>query len=368
MSRISSVIREDASRIVARLGSALEPLAGTTLLVTGACGFLGSYVLDALASANDTLLARPCRVVGLDNFQSGLPERVAHLRGRDDIFLQDHDLRRPYVTDTAVDWVVHAASLASPVFYRRFPLETIDVNVLGARHVLDVARARQSRGVVVLSSSEIYGDPDAAHIPTAEDYRGYVSCTGPRACYDESKRLAETLCWVYHQEHRTPVKIVRPFNVYGPGQRLDDGRIVPDLMRAALERRPLVLFSDGKATRSFCYVTDAVVSILGLLVSSADGEAVNVGNDAEEIAMRDLAARVSEVAGPPSLPVDLRVHADPQYVIDSPRRRCPDVSKLRRLVGWQPEVDLTSGLARTLRSYRELRALAAGPDAPRTPS
>lgn len=353
MSRASSIVREDAQHLARTLSRTLQPLSGATVLVTGASGFLCSYLLDVVAAANDQGLG--CRAIGLDNFQSSLPERLEHLAGRRDIEIVQHDMRQPYEPSGPVEYIVHGASIASPTFYRRFPLETIDVNVNGTRHLLELARRGTARSLLVMSTSEIYGDPDTAHIPTAEDYRGSVSCTGPRACYDESKRLAETLCWNYFNLFKTPVKVVRPFNVYGPGQRLDDARIMPDLMSAALERRPIVLYSDGRATRSLCYVRDAVAAVLHVLMTGADGEPYNIGNDAEEVTMRDLASRMSEVAGPPALPVEFKVSADPHYTVDSPQRRCPDLSKLRALAPWQPEVGLTEGLARTLRSYRELR-------------
>ena len=355
MSRVTSIIREDAKHLVSRLAGQLDPLAGTTMLVTGAGGFLCSGLLDFVTALNDAGAGPPCRAIGLDNFQSGLPERVEHLEDRPDVRFVTHDLRQPFDPGEPVDWIVHGASIASPVFYRRFPLETIDVNVSGTRHMLDLAR-RGARSVLVLSTSEIYGDPDPAWIPTPEEYRGYVSCTGPRACYDESKRLAETLATTYFALHRTPVKIIRPFNVYGPGQRIDDGRIVPDLMQAALKRQPIVLYSDGRATRSLCYVRDAVAAMLCLLLSDHDGEAFNVGNDEEEIAMGALAERMADVAAPPRLAVEYRVSADHHYTTDSPQRRCPNLDKLRRATGWQPEVRLDDGLRRTLQSYRELEA------------
>jgi dTDP-glucose 4,6-dehydratase/UDP-glucuronate decarboxylase len=352
------VVREDAERIVAALGSLLDPLAGSTLLVTGAAGFLCSYFLDAIVAANDAGLRPACRVIGLDNFQSSLPERLEHLRGRPDIELVRHDMRLRWNPPSGVDRIIHGASIASPTFYRRFPLETIDVNVDGTRHLLELARTTDVTSLLVISTSEIYGDPDPAHIPTSEDYRGYVSCVGPRACYDESKRLAETLCWTYAHLHAVPVKVVRPFNVYGPGQRLDDARIVPDMVAAALDRRPLILHSDGRATRSFCYVSDAIAGMLHVLLSRANGQAFNVGNDAEEISMADFAARVRVAAGPPPVPVEFRPSADSNYLVDSPQRRCPNLAKLRALASWQPQVGLDEGLARTLRSYRELRAQA----------
>jgi UDP-glucuronate decarboxylase len=354
MAKFSSVIQEDARLVVAQMGPALQPLAGKTILVTGAAGFLCSYLVDVLVAASETL-PEPCRIIALDNFQSSVPDRVAHLAGHPNVQSIAHDIRQPFVPDGPVDYILHGASIASPMFYRKFPLETIDANVTGTRLMLDLARATSARSIIVMSTSEIYGNPDPARIPTDETYNGDVSCTGPRACYDESKRLAETLCQAYFQLYRTPVKVIRPFNVYGPGQRLDDARIIPDLMTAAVHRTPLVLFSDGRATRSFCYVRDAIAGILYVLLSDADGEPFNVGND-EEISIRDLAARMIDVAGPPDLSIEFRVSEDAQYTVDNPQRRRPVLTKLKSLAPWTPSVPLTEGLARTLRSYRELHS------------
>ncbi len=352
LARVTPVIREDADQIVREMAGALLGLASTTLVVTGAGGFLCSYLVDVVAALNDSGRQAPCRIIAVDNFRSGVPERAEHWRGRPDVRLVAHDVCRPLELDEPVDWIVHGASIASPSFYRRFPLETIDVNVNGTRHMLELAR-RGARGMLHLSSSEVYGDPEPAAVPIAEEYRGNVSCTGPRACYDESKRLGETLCATYFRLYGTPVKIVRPFNVYGPGQRLDDRRVVPDLVAAALRREPLVLHSDGRATRAFCYVRDAVAGMLHVLLSDAGGECFNVGNDREEVSIRRLAELVREVAGPPPLPIVHRASADPDYLADNPQRRRPDLTKMRSRFPWRPRVGLVEGLGRTLRSYRE---------------
>jgi dTDP-glucose 4,6-dehydratase/UDP-glucuronate decarboxylase len=219
--------------------------------------------------------------------------------------------------------------------------------------MLELARRDHARGMLYLSTSEIYGDPDPAFIPTAEEYRGNVSCVGPRACYDESKRLGETLCVTYHRLHGTPVKIVRPFNVYGPGQRLDDGRIIPDLMQAALSRKPLVLYSDGRASRAFCYISDAIAAMWHVLLSEAQGEIFNVGDDRIEVSIRGLAEELRRVAGPPWLEIQHRVSEDADYLTDNPQRRCPDLTKLRSRFAWRSAVSLKEGLLRTLRSYQE---------------
>ena len=278
-------------------------------------------------------------------------ERLAGFEGRPDIRFLQHDVSLPVELDEQADYIVHGASIASPTWYRRFPLETIDANVGGTRNLLELARRDRAAGFLYLSSSEIYGDPPPERVPTTEDYWGNVSCTGPRAPYDESKRLAETLCATYVRLYELPVTIVRPFNVYGPGLRLDDGRIIPDLLRDALAGGPLVLLSDGQATRSFCYVGDFVTALLHLLVAGANGEAFNVGND-EEVTILGLAEAVAAVAG--GLEVTLASSDDPLYLTDNPQRRCPDLTKTKATIGWRPEILLREGIARTFAHYREV--------------
>ena len=351
MARITQVIHEDADWIIRRMGDTLAPLSGATLLLTGACGFLGAYVLDVLADWNLTQ-ERPCRIIALDNFLVGLPERLAHLVGRRDIHFVTHDIIQPFEAGEPLHYIFHAAGVASPTFYRQHPLETIDVNVQGTRNLLETCRVHPVQAMLHLSTSEIYGDPSADAIPTPETYRGLVSCTGPRACYDESKRLSETLCALYHQQHAVPVKVGRPFNVYGPGQRIDDRRIIPDLMRAVLKDEPIVLLSDGRATRSFCYVRDATWAMLLILLEGKAGDAYNLGNDQEEVTMLQVAEALKEAAEY-SKPIEYRVSADPDYLSDNPQRRCPDLRKLKALGDLDPQVQLREGLSRTLHSYRE---------------
>jgi len=349
----NGVVQDDVRSIAEELGGTLAPLSGSTIFITGGSGFLCSYFLETIAWLNENAWRSPCRVITADNLRSGVAERVAHLAARPDFRFIAHDVSQPFSIDEPVEWIIHGAGIASPTFYRKYPLETIDVNVMGTRHILELAKRQNVRSVLCLSSSEIYGDPDRRNIPTAEDYRGYVSCTGPRACYDESKRMAETLCGVYRNLHNVRVKVVRPFNVYGPGQRLDDGRVVPDLISAALQRRPIVLHSDGRATRSFCYIRDAIRAMCLILMSDADGETFNVGSDEKEISVAELAYEVSRVAGPPTLQVIHRKSDDAHYLTDNPQRRCPNLTKLRKRFSWSPTVSLAEGLRRTLDSYRE---------------
>jgi dTDP-glucose 4,6-dehydratase/UDP-glucuronate decarboxylase len=346
---ITDIIREDARGVVARLDRMLDPLAGSTLVITGAAGFLGGFFLDVFDAFNEAHPDRPVRVIALDSFLVGAPRRLAHLAGRPWLSCRATDIAKPVALEPAPDWIIHLASIGSPTAYRAHPLAVIAANVQGTWNMLDLAH-RGARGMLAFSSSEVYGDP--AVVPTPESYHGNVSFTGPRACYDESKRMAETLCATYFRLHRTPVRVVRPFNVYGPGQRLDDGRIIPDLLRAALAGGPLVLHSDGRATRSFCYVADFVEACLMLLMMpEADGEAFNVGN-ADEVTIAEVAHTLAGIAARPPLAVEFRDSGESDYLVDNPQRRCPDLAKLIRLTGFRAHVPLGDGLARALASYR----------------
>jgi UDP-glucuronate decarboxylase len=344
------VIAEDLTAIVETAEVALRSLSGTTVLVAGAAGFLPSYIVDTLALANDVTGRPPCQIVCVDNFKTGVPERLAHLEDRSDVSFIRHDITKA-LTAVRPDYILHGASIASPTWYRKYPLETVDINVTGTRLLLELARAIEARGFLYLSSSEIYGDPPADRVPTTEDYWGHVSSLGPRACYDESKRLAETLCMIYFRSFSIPVKIVRPFNVYGPRLRLDDGRVVPDMISDLLAGRQITLYSDGRATRSFCYVRDAATAIINLLATDVSGEAFNVGNS-EEVSIRQLAEVVDE-ASEHRRGVRIAQSTDPEYVTDNPQRRCPDLEKMKRVIGWVPSVSLREGIDRTIRFYRD---------------
>ncbi|MDE2588566.1 MAG: NAD-dependent epimerase/dehydratase family protein, partial [Patescibacteria group bacterium] len=263
----------------------------------------------------------------------------------------DADISKNPHVEGEVDFIIHAASIASPPIYRKFPLKTIDVNYQGTRNLLELAKERNTKSMLFLSSSEIYGDPDV--IPTPESYWGHVSSIGPRACYDESKRLAETVSIVYHEQFGVPIKIARPFNVYGPYLNLDDGRVIPDFMKNAISNSKIIIHSDGTPTRSFCYVTDAIRAFYRILLLSPSGGVYNVGND-EEISMREVAEKIKKVISKP-IEILLEKSKDPNYTKDNPQRRCPDLSKIRNL-GYEPHVSLEEGLKRLYQWY--LGALA----------
>jgi UDP-glucuronate decarboxylase len=363
------VIRDDLDEIVRRAEEDLRRLDGKRVLVTGGAGFLMAYLVDVLAARADSARENDApRVVVVDNFTTAGRDRLSHLASHPSVEIRDLDVSTLELVES-FDVIVHGASIASPVAYRRMPLRTLEVNALGTWALLRAVRersidpAKRERSIeafVLLSTSEIYGDPDPAHVPTPETYPGLVSSTGPRACYDESKRFAETLALTYFRTYGTPVRIVRPFNVYGPGLRHDDGRVVPSLVDDARSGRDLVLHSDGRPRRSFCYVTDFIVSLLRVIARGVDGEAYNVGDDREEISMRELADRVRAVTKVPGRVV-VQPSADPDYLTDNPQRRCPDLTKLRTLGGSMPCVSLEEGLTRYARWLAaEDRPRAAG--------
>ena len=271
-----------------------------------------------------------------------------------------HDITDPLPADIGdYQYIIHAASIASPIYYRTHPIATMDANVNGLRHLLEYSRQQQHRscpvqGFLFFSTSEIYGDPAPDYIPTPEDYRGNVSCTGPRACYDESKRYGETLCVNFAQQYDLPIRMARPFNNYGPGLKLTDRRVLPDFVRDVLSGRDIVMFSDGSPTRTFCYIADAVVGYFKILTQGEPGEAYNIGVETPEISIAELADRVVQTARELwdyQGQVIRQVSPDENYLVDNPNRRCPQISKARDDLGYNPTISLEVGLTRSLIWY-----------------
>lgn len=346
-------IARDARDVVKNLGPLNQRFAAKTVLLTGASGFLGSQFCHYFALLNTDQASTPCRLIAYDNFIRGEPQWLAGLRAHSGFTFE----RRDVVTFTdypKADFIIHAASIASPTYYRRHPLETMDANVIGLRNLLESACRQRPESILFFSTSEIYGDPDPAHIPTPETYRGNVSCTGPRACYDESKRYGETLCMAFTQVHGLPIKTARPFNNYGPGLKLSDRRVLPDFFRDVLSGSDITLLSDGSATRTFCFISDAITGYLQILLSSHDGEAFNIGTERPEISMLELARLVVRTTGT-SAQVRYRQSPDKEYLTDNPQRRCPDITKARTLLGYSPRISLVEGLRRTYEFYLEHR-------------
>ncbi len=359
---LETLIDQDLDDLIRKARPEFEELAGKRLWLTGGAGFLGYYLVLAVAKWNRTEPApRRITLTVLDNYIRGVPTWLDKMKG-DDITLVKHDVTNPLPTSIGdCEYLIHAASIASPMYYRKHPLETIDANVNGLRYMLDYAAGRNAaqkgafKGMLFFSTSEIYGDPTPDEIPTRETYRGLVSCTGPRACYDESKRLGETLCVIYAQTRDVPVSQARPFNNYGPGLKITDGRVLPDFARDALADRDIVMLSDGKPTRTFCYITDSLSGYLKVLVRGRRGEPYNIGIETPELSMRELADKVQQTArdlwGYQGKVVQKVSSEGEVYLADNPNRRCPIIEKARSEIGYAPEVDVETGIRRTLNWY-----------------
>ena len=274
----------------------------------------------------------------LDSFVRGVPDWLSQHSAADGLSVVKHDIRQPLAEELGdFEYVIHAAGIASPTYYRQHPIETMDANITGLRLLLDrvveaQSRGRDTDGFLFFSSSEIYGDPPPDQIPTPETYRGNVSCTGPRACYDESKRYGETLCVNFARQHGVPATIARPFNNYGPGLKLTDRRVIPDLVRDVLNGQDLTLLSDGSATRTFCYASDAVSGYYKVLVNGRPGEPYNIGTEEPEISVGELAERITTLArdlfGYKGKTVH-RASDEADYLVDNPSRRRPLIGKAR---------------------------------------
>lgn len=343
-------LKNDADSVINNLNDLNTRFDGKKVLLTGGAGFLGSQLTHYFLRLNDkALFKHKCRLEIWDNFQRGIPTWLDNIKTRKDISIKDFDVTKANKPDHP-DFIIHAASIASPMYYRKYPIETIDANVTGVRNLLNYSMQNSIESFLFFSTSEIYGDPDPDNIPTREDYRGFVSCTGPRACYDESKRLGETLCVNFWQQHHVPVKIARPFNNYGPGLKITDKRVLPDFFKDIILNNNIKLLSDGRATRTFCYISDAIEGYLRLLLSDYNGESFNIGTDKPEISIHDIAELIIKITKK-NLKVEFAKSEDKNYLVDNPQRRCPSIDKAIRLLRYSPKVTLGEGLQRTYAYY-----------------
>lgn len=343
------MVAEDLRAITAD-GPPWELLRGRTIVVSGAAGFLPAYLVESLLYLNESR-GLGLKVLGLVRDPARAAARFAAHAGRDDLRLQAQDLGLPLgPLDGPVDYVIHAASQASPKYYATDPVGTLLPNVLGTAALLDLARERGCQGFLYFSGGEIYGQVEPGRAVT-EDYAGGVDPLALRSCYAEGKRAGEALCAAWHHQHGVPAKVVRPYHTYGPGMRLDDGRIYADLVADVLAGRDLVLKSDGSARRVFCYLADATRGFLTVLLLGAAGEAYNIANDEAEASVLELAERLAGLAPEKGLKVLRQARAAGDAYLPSPLARTfPSTAKARAL-GWAPTTGLEQGFLRTLRSY-----------------
>ncbi len=305
------------------------------VLITGGAGFIGSHLCDYF-------IARGDEVIAIDNFITGSPDNIAHLQDHPRFHFIRQDVTDYMRVEGYLDAVLHFASPASPVSYIAYPIQTLKVGALGTHKACGLARAKGAR-FLLASTSEVYGDPKIS--PQTEDYWGNVNPIGPRGVYDEAKRYAEAMTLAYHRAHDLDTRIVRIFNTYGPRNALDDGRVVPNLIGQAVRGEPLTVHGDGSQTRSFCYVSDLVEGIVRLLESN-EVMPVNIGNP-NELKILTFAERINAMTGNKA-----GIVFRPRPV-DDPNRRCPDISKAKRLLDWEPRVGLDQGLEKTIAYFTE---------------
>jgi UDP-glucuronate decarboxylase len=305
------------------------------VMVTGGAGFLGSHLIDRL-------LEKGCDVMCVDNLFTGSKDNIRHLLGHPNFEFVRHDITFPLFVE--VDEIYNLACPASPVHYQHDPVQTTKTSVHGAINMLGLAK-RLGCKILQASTSEVYGDP-SVH-PQTEDYWGHVNPIGPRSCYDEGKRCAETLFFDYHRQHKLPIKVMRIFNTYGPRMHPADGRVVSNFIVQALKNEPISIYGDGSQTRSFCYVDDLIEGMIRLMESGPEVTGpINIGNP-NEFTIRELAEKVIALTGSKSKIVQ---HPLPT---DDPRQRQPDIAKAKKVLDWEPKVPLVEGLGHTIEYFRQ---------------
>ena len=353
-----SILQKDIKHTLAGLtAEERAKFNNSTVLVTGCAGFLGFYMMQFFAAEAEELGIK--KIIGLDNFMLGTPGWIEQLKSNPRMSIQKFDIIRDNIADiegaAEADLIIHMASIASPMFYRKYPIETLDANIWGLRSLLDFYAPRGVKGFLFFSSSELYGDPDTEHVPTSEDYNGNVCPTGPRACYDESKRFGETMCMLFAQKFNMPIGVARPLNNYGPGMRIGDKRVPAEFALAVMENRDIEILSNGTPTRTFCYIADSVCGYFKILLHGKY-DYFNIGIEKPEITITQL-AEIYAKAGRDIFgyqgEVRYAVSEDKEYLTNNPQRRCPRIDKARRLLGYNPTISVEEGVTRFLQYLKE---------------
>ena len=346
----NEILSEDLRHIFEGLTkSERDTLSEKTVLVTGFAGSLGFMLMHFFARYGRELNIK--HIFAIDNYLFGKPDWVREIETNPLFTVRYVDvIQDDFLFAESANLIFHMASLASPVYYRLHPIETMDADVVGLRRLLDFYRERRIFNLLFYSTSEIYGDPDPKAVPTPESYWGNVNTSGPRACYDESKRYAETLCYNFHHQKGFPVTVMRPFNCFGPGLRMNDKRAPADFAMNILHNEPIVLYSNGRATRTFCYVSDLTLASLKCALY-AKYDVFNAGNDNNEMAIYELAEiyrNVGKSLFDYSGDITFQEHMDKHYNTDNPQRRCPNLEKIRTVLGYMPTIDVETGVQRYL--------------------
>lgn len=328
-----------------------------TVLITGSAGFIGFYLTNFLYNFREDLKLK--KVICLDNFMLGKPQWQDEIANDSRFIFEKFDIIRDNIENISeaadADFIIHMASIASPTFYRQYPIETIDANIWGLRKLFDFYKDKNLEGFLFFSSSEIYGDPAQDKVPTDESYNGNVSCTGPRACYDEAKRFGETMCRLFALEYKMPIGVARPFNNYGPGMKINDKRVVADFAKNIVEGNDITILSSGVPSRTFCYIADAVAGYLKILLHG-EYDYFNIGIDKPEISIthlaeiyRDAGREIFNYGGK----INYAISEDKDYLVNNPQRRCPNIEKAKNILDYNPIISVDEGVRRFLTFIKE---------------
>ena len=335
---MNKLIIEDIEEVIKNTESFSKYFSGKKILITGGNGFLGRYFVEIFKNFN-TFLKKPIR---LYVFDTSIKKNIKKIKN---FTFLNRDVSKKFSFNKKVDIVIHAAGIASPFYYRKKPIDTLDVAINGTRNCLNIAKKNNAK-FIFFSSSEIYGDPDKINVPTKESYKGNVSSLGPRACYDESKRLGETLCYIYNKYFSLHTNIIRPFNIYGPGMSQNDYRIFPNFISNIINNKKLFIYGSGKQTRTYCYITDSLEGFLRVVFFGKSGEAYNIGNSKPEVSVIEISKILNKVHGKK---INTKLINHPKsYPDDEPQRRCPNLKKAQKDLFYNPKVNLEDGLRKFL--------------------
>jgi UDP-glucuronate decarboxylase len=332
----------DIEEIFNRIQNDAIKFSNKTILLTGGKGFLGRYIVEVFKKLNNEKLDEPAKLIVLDNLITAGDFGLNSITDTNIKFIQ-HDVIKKIDIQEKIDYVIHAAGIASPQYYKDHPLETLDISITGTKNMLELAKVNDAK-FIFFSSSEIYGDPTENNIPTTEEYRGNVSTQGPRACYDEGKRTGETLCYIYHNYKNLNTTIVRPFNFYGPGMQEKDYRVLPNFANQIKNNKPLNVYGTGNQTRTYCYITDAITGLFQAILLGVPGGTYNIGNPYPEVSVIELVKKISE-----SIKKEIQyniIEHPSNYPSSEPNRRCPSIEKAQTEIQYDPIVDLNEGLKR----------------------
>jgi nucleoside-diphosphate-sugar epimerase len=323
---------------------------GKTMLISGASGFLPAYLVETLLFLCEKGISKGVKVMALVRNIEKAKSRFKYYLNNKNLEFIVQDVCNPIAIDQKIDFIIHAASQASPKYYGIDPVGTLSANTLGTINLLKLAQSHSIESFLYFSSSEVYGILDETKIPTTENDYGYIDPTNVRSCYAESKRMGETICVSWLNQYRIPIKIIRPFHTYGPCMNLDDGRVYADFISDIVNNRNIIMKSDGSARRTFCYLSDATIAFFLVLLNGKNGEVFNIGNPQCEVSINELALRLVSLFPKKGLKVVKSEKKCLGYIKSEITRNCPDISKLKRL-GWMPQIDINEGFLRTILSY-----------------